>query len=86
VEIIILNLVQLSITIIFILMVHQLFVHSAFGIKSYCSNLARTLVVNPSEEVKNMYKFLLECEELIMHELKHDVQLCDVYKMVREKN
>jgi Xaa-Pro aminopeptidase len=45
----------------------------AFGIryKYYCSNLVRTLIVNPSEEMQNTYKFLLECEELIIRELKH---------------
>ncbi len=42
-------------------------------------------MVNPSDEIKTTYKFLLECEELIINELKHDVQLCDVYKLVREK-
>jgi nucleosome binding factor SPN SPT16 subunit len=44
----------------------------AFGIryKSYCSNLVRTLLVNPSEEMKNTYQFLLECEETILRELK----------------
>lgn len=45
----------------------------AFGIryKSYCSNLVRTLLVNPSEEMKTTYQFLIECEELIIKELKH---------------
>ncbi|CAF1037590.1 unnamed protein product [Rotaria sp. Silwood1] len=59
----------------------------AFGIryKSYCSNLVRTLLVNPSEEMKKNYQFLLDCEELILKELKHDVPLCDVYKTVRVK-
>ncbi|CAF0939912.1 unnamed protein product [Rotaria sordida] len=59
----------------------------AFGIrfKSYCSNLVRTLLVNPSEEMKNTYQFLLDCEEVILRELKHDALLCDVYKKVREK-
>ncbi len=44
----------------------------AFGIryKSYCSNLVRTLLVNPSEEMKNTYQFLLDCEEVILRELK----------------
>jgi nucleosome binding factor SPN SPT16 subunit len=45
----------------------------AFGIryKSYCSYLVRTLLVNPSEEIKSTYKFLIECEEIILNELKH---------------
>ncbi|CAF1184005.1 unnamed protein product [Adineta ricciae] len=59
----------------------------AFGTryKSYCSNLVRTLLVNPSEQMKKTYSFLLECEELIIRELKDDVPLCDVYRTVREK-
>jgi len=59
----------------------------AFGVryKSYCSNLVRTFLVNPSDEMKNTYKFLTECEDLILRELKHDVPLCDVYKAVRDK-
>lgn len=49
----------------------------AFGIryKSYCSNLVRTLLVNPSEEMKNTYQFLLDCEEVILRELKHGIYL-----------
>ncbi len=45
----------------------------AFGTryKWYCSNLVRTILVNPSEEIKDTYKFLIECEELIIKELKH---------------
>ncbi|CAF0819247.1 unnamed protein product [Adineta steineri] len=35
--------------------------------------------------MKNTYNFLLECEEVILKELKDDVPLCDVYKIVREK-
>ncbi|UJR25446.1 hypothetical protein I4U23_006793 [Adineta vaga] len=53
--------------------------------KFYCSNLVRTLLVNPCEEMRNMYQYLVECEELIIRELKHNVQLCDVYKLVRQK-
>ena len=30
----------------------------------------RTLLVNPSEEMKKTYQFLLDCEELILKELK----------------
>ncbi|CAF0785468.1 unnamed protein product [Adineta steineri] len=59
----------------------------AFGTRyrSYCSNLVRTLLVNPSDEMKNTYKFLMDCEELIIQNLKHNVQLCEVYKLVRDK-
>ncbi|CAF1415059.1 unnamed protein product [Didymodactylos carnosus] len=59
----------------------------AFGIryKSYCSNLVRTLIVNPTDEMQNAYKFLLDCEELLIKELTHNARLCDVYKTIREK-
>jgi nucleosome binding factor SPN SPT16 subunit len=50
----------------------------AFGIryKSYCSNLVRTLLVNPAEEMKKTYNFLLECEEVILRELKNGRKEC----------
>ena len=52
----------------------------AFGTryKSYCSNLVRTLLVNPSEELKDTYKFLIECEELIINQLKHGRRRIDL--------
>ena len=45
----------------------------AFGVryKSYCSHLVRTILVNPCDEVKKAYMFLIECEELLLKELKH---------------
>lgn len=39
--------------------------------KSYCSNIVRTLMVDPSDKVKDMYEFLLEAEEEILKKLQH---------------
>lgn len=45
----------------------------AFGVryKSYCSNIVRTLLVNPSKDMESHYGFLLECEEIIINTLQH---------------
>ena len=45
----------------------------AMGIryKSYCSNLVRTLMVDPTQEMQENYNFLLQVEENLLKELKH---------------
>lgn len=45
----------------------------AMGIryKSYCSNLVRTLMVDPSQEMQDNYNFLLQVEEELLKQLKH---------------
>lgn len=45
----------------------------AMGIryKSYCSNLVRTLMVDPPQEMQDNYSFLLQVEEELLKELKH---------------
>lgn len=47
----------------------------AMGIryKSYCSNLVRTLMVDPPQEMQDNYSFLLLVEEELLKELKHGV-------------
>lgn len=49
----------------------------AMGIryKSYCSNLVRTLMVDPPQEMQDNYNFLLEVEELLLKELRHGAWL-----------
>uniref|UniRef100_G1PAD7 FACT complex subunit n=1 Tax=Myotis lucifugus TaxID=59463 RepID=G1PAD7_MYOLU len=56
----------------------------AMGIrfKSYCSNLVRTLMVDPSQEVQENYNFLLQLQEELLKELRHGVKICDVYNAV----
>lgn len=45
----------------------------AMGIryKSYCSNLVRTLMVDPTQEMQDNYNFLLQVEEELLKQLKH---------------
>uniref|UniRef100_A0A8C7DIX0 FACT complex subunit n=1 Tax=Oncorhynchus kisutch TaxID=8019 RepID=A0A8C7DIX0_ONCKI len=56
----------------------------AMGIryKSYCSNLVRTLMVDPPQEMQDNYSFLLQVEEELLKELKHGIKICDVYNAV----
>ncbi|KAI2663101.1 FACT complex subunit SPT16 [Labeo rohita] len=58
----------------------------AMGIryKSYCSNLVRTLMVDPPQEMQDNYNFLLQVEEELLKEMKHGVKLCEVYNAVLE--
>lgn len=48
--------------------------------KSYCSNIVRTLLVNPSEEVQNNYNFLINLEEEVLKKLTAGIKLCEVYE------
>ncbi|XP_023688342.1 FACT complex subunit SPT16 [Paramormyrops kingsleyae] len=56
----------------------------AMGIryKSYCSNLVRTLMVDPPQEMQDNYNFLLEVEELLLKELRHGVKFGDAFNAV----
>ncbi|XP_070574512.1 FACT complex subunit SPT16-like [Ptychodera flava] len=64
----------------------------ALGIryKSYCSNIVRTLLVDPTQEQQDNYNLLLEVEEEIANKLQHGVKLRDVYSatvaFVKKKN
>lgn len=48
--------------------------------KSYCSNIARTLLVNPSDVVQENYNFLLNLEEEVLKKLTAGTKLSDVYE------
>uniref|UniRef100_A0A8C0H0A9 FACT complex subunit n=1 Tax=Chelonoidis abingdonii TaxID=106734 RepID=A0A8C0H0A9_CHEAB len=58
----------------------------AMGIryKSYCSNLVRTLMVDPPQEVQDNYTFLLQLQEELLKELRHGVKLCEVYAAIMD--
>ncbi|XP_063157590.1 FACT complex subunit SPT16 [Candoia aspera] len=58
----------------------------AMGIryKSYCSNLVRTLMVDPPQETQDNYAFLLQLQEEMLKELRHGVKLCEVYAAVMD--
>lgn len=48
--------------------------------KSYCSNIVRTLLVNPTDEVQSNYNFLLNIEEEVMKTLVAGAKLSAVYE------
>ena len=39
--------------------------------KQYCSNLVRTMMVDPSQEQQDNYEFLLKVQEEIISKLRH---------------
>merc|ERR1711988_404169 len=47
--------------------------------KSYCSNIVRTLLVDPKEDVQQNYELLLEVFEELADKLRHGVKLSEVY-------
>jgi len=47
--------------------------------KSYCSNIVRTLLVNPSEKLQDQYNFLVNLEEEMLKVLIPGKKLSDVY-------
>lgn len=48
--------------------------------KSYCSNIVRTLLVNPTEAIQNNYNFLVNLEEEVMKKLQAGVKLSEVFE------
>ncbi|XP_009473548.1 PREDICTED: FACT complex subunit SPT16, partial [Nipponia nippon] len=52
--------------------------------KSYCSNLVRTLMVDPPQEMQDHYAFLLQLQEEMLKEMRHGAKLCDVYGAVMD--
>ncbi|XP_013382413.1 FACT complex subunit SPT16 [Lingula anatina] len=48
--------------------------------KSYCSNIVRTIMVDPTEEMQENYNFLLKVEEAIIDKLRDGVKLSDVFQ------
>lgn len=47
--------------------------------KSYCSNIVRTLLVNPSEKLQEQYNFLVNMEEELLKEMVPGKKLSDIY-------
>lgn len=52
--------------------------------KSYCSNMSRTLLVNPTEKIKDNYNFLVRMEEEILKKLQPGAKLNEVYDYIVE--
>ncbi|XP_003227277.1 FACT complex subunit SPT16 [Anolis carolinensis] len=66
--------------------VHFGTVTCAMGIryKSYCSNLVRTLMVDPPQETQDNYTFLLQLQDEMLKELRPGVKLCEVYAAIMD--
>ncbi|CAG8739484.1 8456_t:CDS:10, partial [Acaulospora morrowiae] len=47
--------------------------------KSYCSNIGRTILMNPNKDQEKTYEFLLEIQRRILEWIKDGVKICDVY-------
>ncbi|CAG8767118.1 13049_t:CDS:2, partial [Acaulospora morrowiae] len=47
--------------------------------KSYCSNVGRTILMNPNKDQEKTYEFLLEIQRRILEWIKDGVKICDVY-------
>jgi nucleosome binding factor SPN SPT16 subunit len=50
--------------------------------KSYCSNIVRTLLVNPSDKIQEQYTFLLNMEDELLGQLAPGKKLQDIYEKV----
>lgn len=48
--------------------------------KQYCSNIVRTLLVNPTETVQDNYNFLLNMQEELLKLLVPGKKLCEIYE------
>lgn len=48
--------------------------------KSYCSNISRTLLVNPTDKVQEHYNFVLNMEEELIKKLVPGAKLNEVYE------
>ncbi|XP_012522808.1 FACT complex subunit spt16 isoform X2 [Monomorium pharaonis] len=48
--------------------------------KSYCSNIVRTLLVNPTKTIEENYNFLLQLEEEILKKLVAGTKISEVYE------
>ncbi|CAG8451663.1 423_t:CDS:10 [Paraglomus brasilianum] len=47
--------------------------------RSYCSNIGRTIIIEPNKEQENNYNFLLELQRRILSTIRDGVKIRDVY-------
>ncbi|CAG0907681.1 unnamed protein product, partial [Cyprideis torosa] len=47
--------------------------------RNYCSNIIRTLMVDPSDQLQQTYDFLVELQEFLIDKLRPGIRLCDLY-------
>lgn len=52
--------------------------------KMYCSNISRTILVNPTDEQQRYYEFLVSLQEHLIEKMKEGTKLSEVYKHGRK--
>lgn len=64
--------------------IHCGFITCCLGLRfgSYCSNIARTLMVDPTQEQQANYEFLLQVEEELINRLYDGVVLSDLHQKI----
>mmetsp|Transcript_4057 Transcript_4057/g.6766 ORF Transcript_4057/g.6766 Transcript_4057/m.6766 type:complete len:1035 (+) Transcript_4057:3-3107(+) len=53
--------------------------------KSYCSNVGRTFIINPTKEQENNYKLLVELQGVAIQALRPDVKMSAVANAVQQR-
>ena len=53
--------------------------------KNYCSNIVRTLMVEPTEKMQENYKYLLVLEEEIINLMQDGIKLNELYDKIKQK-
>ena len=56
-----------------------------FRYKNYCSNIVRTLMVDPTERMQENYKYLLTLEEELIGLLNEGARLNEIYDKIKAK-
>lgn len=64
--------------------IHYGTIISSLGVryKHYCSNISRTLMIDPSDEQKKNYEFLLQTADELIKRLTDGVVLSDLYQQI----
>lgn len=64
--------------------IHYGSIVSSLGLryKRYCSNVSRTLMIDPSEDQKKNYEFLLQVSDEIINRLSDGIMLSDLYQQI----
>lgn len=56
-----------------------------FRYKNYCSNIVRTMMVEPTEKIQENYKYLLSLEEELINLLRDGIKLNELYDKIKSK-
>jgi nucleosome binding factor SPN SPT16 subunit len=56
-----------------------------FRYKNYCSNIVRTLMVDPTDKMQENYKYLLTLEEELINSLRDGAKINEIYDKIKNK-